>query len=290
MIGLNNRELIYQSVELIEEKIKSDLSVYDISQQLGFSLYYFSRLFKGITGFSPKTYILNRKVTESVDQLLNSKKKIIDIAFEYGFGSSESYSRAFQKIMGISPSDIRKNGKVNRNKMYSPITRERIRAREDWPVNEPEFVCMDSIQLVGIPFYYELCFKKDLLNPWQNLIDHVSAIPHKIFPEKYYQVQYWFPEQDAGSLFFFIAVEVDQYKDIPIQFTAKTIPEHQYLKFLRIGTAENICFIYQYIYEEWLPETSYKLPYLFNFEYYGDLSEGLCNEDSISEIYIPVES
>ncbi|MDA3901511.1 MAG: hypothetical protein PF637_13465 [Spirochaetes bacterium] len=46
---------------------------------------------------------------------------------------------------------------------------------------------------------------------------------------------------------------------------------------------------YKYIYETFLPETEYKLPYLYNFEQYGERSLGPDNEESISEIYIPIE-
>lgn len=286
---MNNRELVYQSVELIEGKIKGDTSVFEISQELGFSLYYFSRLFKGVVGLSPKTYIQNRKVTESINDLLHTEKKIIDIAFDYGFGTPESYSRAVQKIMGGSPSDIRKNGRADRHKMQHPITRERLHARVNRQVKEPELVRLDPIHLVGIPFYYDMCFKEDLLNPWQNLVNNVSAVSNKVIPERYYQVQYWFPEQDEGTIYFFIAVQVLNFDDIPIQFTAKTIPGLQYLKFLHVGQSRNVCFTYQYIYEEWLPETGYKLPQLFNFEYYGDRHKGPYDDDSISEVYIPVE-
>ena len=289
VVEMNNRELIYQSLDVIEKNLKSNMSVYTVSKELGFSIYYFSRIFKGITGLTPKNYMLGRKITESVNDILNTEKMIIEIAYDYGFGTPESFSRAFQKIMGINPSEIRKSGKADRCRLVQPVTRERIERIKIKPENEPELVELGPIRLIGIPFYYELWEKDDLSNPWQNLIDNISAIPDKIIPEKYYQVQYWFPEQDQGSIFFFIALEVNSFKEIPMQFTAKTLPRIQYLKFQHKGLSNTVGYTYRYIYEEWLPESNYKLPYLFNFEYYGDRYKGPYNEDSISEIYIPVD-
>ncbi|MCP4177094.1 MAG: helix-turn-helix transcriptional regulator, partial [bacterium] len=98
---MKNREIIYESLKLIENNLKSDMTVYAISQHYNYSLYYFSKLFKGVTGFSPKSYILNRKISESVKDVLESDKKIIEIAFDYGFSNPESYSRAFNKFLGI---------------------------------------------------------------------------------------------------------------------------------------------------------------------------------------------
>lgn len=286
---MNNRELIYQSLDLIENSLKDNISIHTLAKDLGFSIYYFSRLFKGITGLTPKNYMLCRKITESVSDILNTEKTMIDIAYDYGFGTPESFTRAFQKVIGSNPSDIRKTGKVDRCKLIQPITRERIERTVFLPKNEPELVELGPIQLIGIPFYFELCNKDDLSNPWQNLIDNAAAIPDKKIPEKFYQVQYWFPDQEHDSMFFFIALEVNSFQEIPIQFTAKTLPRLKYLKFLHKGYSNKVGYTYRYIYEEWLPESDYKLPYLFNFEYYGDQHKGPYNEDSISEIYIPVD-
>jgi AraC family transcriptional regulator len=286
---LSNRELIYRSLALIEENLRSDMSVYDISRRLGFSLYYFSRLFKGITGVSPKSYILHRKITESVRDVMKTDARIIDIAYMYGFGTPESFTRAFQRIMGANPSDIRKERTADRGRLLCPITREKIEHRRHVVKKEPELVEMGPIYLVGLPFYYELGQADDLSSPWQKLIENIAAIPDRIIPEKYYQVQYWFADQDEGSIFFYIALEVHSFNDIPIQFTAKVLPRQTYLKFLHKGFSNKVGLTYQYIYEEYLPETDYKLPHLFNFEYYGPEHKGPYNEESVSEIYIPVE-
>ena len=286
---MSNRELIYRSLALIEENLRSDMSVYDISERLGFSLYYFSRLFKGITGTSPKSYILHRKITESVQDILESDARIIDIAYTYGFGTPESFTRAFQRIMGANPSEIRKEGSADRGRLLWPITRETIEHRQHVVKNDPELVELGPIYLVGLPFYYELGQVDDLSSPWQKLLDNVTAIPDRIIPEKYYQAQYWFADQDEESIFFFIALAVNSYRDIPVQFTAKTLPRQTYLKFLHKGFSNTVGLTYRYIYEQYLPETNYKLPHLFNFEYYGPEHKGPYNEESVSEIYIPVE-
>ena len=148
---------------------------------------------------------------------------------------------------------------------------------------------MDPLFLIGISVYDEKWKIKDLTGPWQYLLTNISRIPNRIKPEKYYQVQTWSLDEDKETISFFIAVEVENIKEIPIHFSAKKIPKQKYIMFLHKGLANKVGLTYQYIYEEWLPETEYRLPYFYNFEYYGDLHKGPCNEDSISEIYIPVE-
>lgn len=286
---MKNREAIYKSLELIEENLHSDMTVYAISQKFGFSYYYFSRLFKGITGFNPKAYILNRKITESVNDVIKTDKKIIEIALDYGFSTPESFSRAFQKVTDTNPSELRKLNQFNTGRLFHPLTREKIEYHENTLTQKPELVTCGPILLVGLPFYYEMEWKNDLTNPWQKLINNISLLTDRITPERYYQVQYWFADQDAGSLFFFLGIQVKQIQEIPIQFTAKILPRQNYLKFLHTGRSNTVGKTYEYIYEKWLPETEYSLPHLFNFEFYGDRFKGPYSDDSISEIYIPVE-
>ncbi|AKL94743.1 transcriptional regulator AraC family [Clostridium aceticum] len=287
---MNNRELILSSIQIIENNLKSKLSVLDVSKELGFSFYYYCRLFKSITGYSPKSYILARKITESVAELIETDMRIIDLALEYGFGSSEAYTRAFYKILHKNPSEVRKEGTINRQLLLQPITENKFKEFEHALDKEPEVVFLDEIKLVGIPFYYDLSMGNDLTEHWSLLTQNLSVIPNVKEPLEFYQMQFWFPDQDNDSIYFYVAVAVEKLEFIPIQLTAKTIPAQTYLKFRHKGLANQVGHTYRYIYEEWLPATAYKLPGNFNFEYYGDQYLGPYNENSVSEIYIPTEN
>ncbi len=287
---MNNTELILSSIQIIENNLNSKISVFDVSKELGFSTYYYCRLFKSITGYSPKSYILARKITESITDLIETDIRIIDLALEYGFGSSEAYTRAFHKIVKKNPSEIRKEGRINRQLLLQPITNHKLKKIEHSLDKEPEIVSLKEIKLVGIPFYYDLSMGNDLTEQWSLLTQNLSIIPNLKKPAEFYQMQFWFPTQDNESLYFFIAVAADKLELIPIQLTAKTIPAQTYFKFRHKGLANQVGHTYRYIYEEWLPSTDYKLPSHFNFEYYGDEYLGPYNENSISEIYIPIEN
>ncbi|WP_069999064.1 AraC family transcriptional regulator [Cellulosilyticum sp. I15G10I2] len=287
---MNNRELILSSIQIIENNLRSKISVLDISQELGFSFYYYCRLFRSITGYSPKAYMLARKIAESIPELIETDIRIIDLALKFGFGSSEAYTRAFYKIINKNPSEVRKEGTINRQLLRHPITDNELKKFEHALDKAPEVVSLDEIKLVGIPFYYDLSMGNDLMEHWALLMQNLSAIPNVKNPLEFYQLQFWFPNQDNDSIYFYVAVAVDTLESIPIQLTAKTIPAQAYFKFRHKGLANQVGHTYRYIYEEWLPETDYKLPGHFNFEYYGDEHLGPYNPDSISEIYIPIDN
>ena len=285
---MNNREIIYESLRIIENNLRTGMSVQELSDKLGFSVYYFIRLFRGITGYSPKSYIQKRKITEAAAELAGDDRKIIDVALDFGFGSPESFSRAFQKHAGFNPAQLKTGVRLDSDKMLPPLSAEQLEFERNIPFREPELTDFGPLHLIGMPLYYQKTLPGDLSAPWNAFVNNIEAIKNRIRPEKYYQVQYWFQNQEFNSIFFFLAVEVEPSSDIPIQFTAKTLPAQKYLRFFHKGLSSRVGYTYRYIYNTYLPDTEYKLPHLFNFEYYPPDHRGPYDENSVSEIYIPV--
>lgn len=284
---MNNREIILASITSIENNLEDNISLTELSYECGFSYYYFSKLFKTVTGHSPKSYILARKISESVVDLLETDERILDIGLKYGFGSSETYTRAFKKIIQKNPNVIRKEGKADRRLILRPITSQTLNRYDHALDKEPELVTLKERKLIGMPLYYDLSLKNDLSDSWSLFMQNMPTIQHIKETEEYYQMQYWFPDQDTDCTFFFIAIEVDHIESVPIQFIAKTIPAGEYWRFRHKGRSNQVGYTYQYIYDEWLPNTDYKLSEHFNFEHYGGDFLGPYNDESISDIYIP---
>lgn len=72
---MTNRDLIFQIVDFIEAQLQEDLSVAELSRRAGYSLYHFFRLSQGVTGYSPKEYIIRRRITEA------AKAEVSNISF-----------------------------------------------------------------------------------------------------------------------------------------------------------------------------------------------------------------
>ena len=94
---------------------------------------------------------------------------------------------------------------------------------------------------------------------------------------------------EFGGLYFFIVGEVSDINEIQPQFVIKIIPHSRYLRFIHKGLANKVGYTYKYIYNQFLPETDYKLTKPFNFEFYDKKCLGPYNPGSGSEIYIPIE-
>lgn len=121
-------------------------------------------------------------------------------------------------------------------------------------------------------------------------MDNLKYIPHIHQPHRYYQLQFWFPDQADDSIYFFVGIEVNSLDGLPIQLTGNVIPPRKYLRFKHKGRSNQVGLTYDYIYKDFLPHSDYELKEFYDFEYYGPEYLGPYNDNSISEIYIPVQS
>ena len=80
----------------------------------------FARFFSYMTGMSLYEYIRCRRLSLAGDDLRQSDIRIIDIAMKYGYDSTDSFSRAFVKQHGLTPSSYRKKGGTL--KIYPPAS------------------------------------------------------------------------------------------------------------------------------------------------------------------------
>ena len=97
------------SIEYIENNLDNPLLIEDIADVAYMSKFHFQRMFSMLTGYTVGEYIRNRRITVAAQELVNSKSKVIDVAMKYGYESPESFTKAFRKIHGISPSAAKKN-------------------------------------------------------------------------------------------------------------------------------------------------------------------------------------
>jgi len=101
-------EQIQLMIDWIEANLKSQFSLDELSNYMGYSPYYCSFKFHQVTGISIRRYILLRRLYLSTEDLANNKK-IIDVAIDYDYSSQEAYSRAFKGIFGINPREYQVN-------------------------------------------------------------------------------------------------------------------------------------------------------------------------------------
>lgn len=259
----------YQSlnkvIEKIEENLDNEISYEKLAKIIGTSSYTLQRIFAFLTGITLTEYIRKRRLSKAVEDLTLTQEKIIDIAIKYQYDSQISFSNAFKKMHGVTPSMVRKE---NLPLDFKPITNI---------VEELDFriINLDNKILYGVT--------TGIINN-----DDAKSIADLYKKVKFNGIKQYMIENSNGKELYYGATEpifdgeINKFK----YYILGTKPKKEFVEF-KIPKATWVCFklnsteqedilkLYNTIYTKWLPNSKYKqiLPYLELEIYYEDYCE-----------------
>ena len=107
-------------LDYCSQNFKQDLSLSSLEEEIHLSKYYISHLFGDKLGVSFNEYINSLRVSEACRHLRLGDMSITEISEMSGFGTLRTFNRAFQKQMGMSPSQYRKSNKFEHHSVSVP--------------------------------------------------------------------------------------------------------------------------------------------------------------------------
>lgn len=96
-------------IDYIQTYLELNLGLEELADLSDLSPYYFSRLFKLSTGFSPYQYISQQRIARARQLLQDTDTAIAQVALLCGFSSQSSFSKAFHKAVGVTPRQYRRS-------------------------------------------------------------------------------------------------------------------------------------------------------------------------------------
>jgi AraC family transcriptional regulator len=106
--GLSKSRL-KQVIEYIRANIDRDLSLEKLAELVQMSTFYFARLFKQSTGYTPHQYIIRCRIDRAEYLLKQGNLSIVEICQQVGFQSQSHFTQLFRKYKGITPKKYREN-------------------------------------------------------------------------------------------------------------------------------------------------------------------------------------
>ncbi|MHB8063975.1 MAG: helix-turn-helix domain-containing protein [Ruminiclostridium sp.] len=107
---IHGLEKLKEAFKYIDANYMNDISLPDVAKSVGFSEFYFSRIFKDITEKNFSLYLNEYRIKQAEQFLIKSNMSVADIAYTVGFNSIVTFNRAFKSIKGCSPSVYKKIG------------------------------------------------------------------------------------------------------------------------------------------------------------------------------------
>ena len=282
---------IQRAIDYVESNIEQEIDFEEVAKHAYSSSFHFQRVFAILCGFSLGDYIRMRRLSLAGEELSKGNAKIIDIAMKYGYDTPESFSRAFTRFHGISPSDAKHGGKA---KIFTPLSVKLILtggSKMDYRIEKRdsfEVVCkrkrVDKPQSANAT--------KDITALWQEfgadgtLGRLIACVPENPVMKGLLGICFS-SELDAMQFPYGIGVEYDGRK-VDDDFEIVSIPANTFAVFTCKGKMPD-AFVetYHRIVTEFFPQsTQYEYAENVEFEVYP--SEDTYNPDYQCEIWIAV--
>lgn len=107
---MEERVLAVQRMQdYIDGHLSEEITLADLARASFYSPWYSYRLFKQWVGMTPADYIRRLRLSKSALRLRDFDCRIVDVAFELGFGSVDGYQRAFYREFGCNPGEYASN-------------------------------------------------------------------------------------------------------------------------------------------------------------------------------------
>lgn len=104
--------VIRKALLYIHSRFRENPTMVQVAQIAGFNKNYFSGLFHSVTGKTYKEYLNSLKLAHAKKLTLSSKISVTEICYAAGFNSLTNFLRAFKKLYGMSPVQMRKEKKT----------------------------------------------------------------------------------------------------------------------------------------------------------------------------------
>lgn len=98
-----------RAIRLMEANLDRDLSLAVLATESGYSRGHFLRMFRSTMGFTPHQYLVFRRIEKAKEMMKKTQAPLIEIALECGFASHAHFSRAFRRVLNVTPSYYRRH-------------------------------------------------------------------------------------------------------------------------------------------------------------------------------------
>ncbi|MEP0355991.1 AraC family transcriptional regulator [Paraglaciecola sp.] len=288
---------IQLGIDYIEDNLDKPIPLASVSAHANMSHWHFQRIFKALTNETLKSYVRSRRIANSMDSLFNKERSILDVAISSGFESHESYTRAFQKLFGYSPSEYRQRAsqaliikKARFDQGYLENLHQNLSLEPRIYTVRAKILVGVKIEVIGIESDKTNIAEK-LPELWESFMPRVSEIDNTIEGTCYGIITIKENTKGEQKLFYMACIEVSKLGPTPKGMESTKLSEQQYAEFKHTGQVNTDHFnqTISYIYSSWLLGSNMKHTYGPDVETYGP-EFNYQSDDSVVYYAVPIES
>jgi AraC family transcriptional regulator len=288
----------------IQTHLEQDLELDALAERVGFSAFHFHRIFRQVIGEPVKEYIRRLRVDRAAYRLKVSEETILQIAIDAGFKTHESFTRAFQRQFGVTPSRFRDN-----LLQASRARKKRLRPRyiADYNMNDESGllpngstsrqVRLEHVRPIIVAFVRHVGAYEKLLDqdsPMSLLWDELFAWGNANKLINADSLLIGIPQDDPSitppeKQRFDVCVQIPEFRNPSGHIGCQTIPAGTFGVGRHYGSFDNLADTYIHMYDSLVTTGKYNLRAQTPFEVYsyshvmGDI------RIHFTDVYLPVE-
>lgn len=280
-----------QVLEYIDSHLDDDLSLERLSKVAAFSKYHFHRQFSELFGISVYKYVqLNRLKRASYQLAFRDDMQIIHISLASGYENQESFSRAFKKSLGQTPSEFKDRPQWNAwHLTYQPLSN--LRSKHMKPENQPPKVKLITFKDTKVAALEHRGDPRLIGNSVRKFIEwrKQNNLPPQV--SETFNILYDNPSETSPVNFCFdICASTERdVPDNPFGVVEKTIAGGRCAVLRHIGDDANLGESITYLYSNWLPlskEEPRDFPlFLQRVSFFPDVPE----HEAITDVFLPLK-
>ena len=270
---------INKVVAYINNHLESSLNLKTLAEIATLSEFHFHRIFKVLKGESPIAFIARLRIETAAQLLRYSNLPIEQIAFNIGYETPASLSKAFKNQYGFSPTEYRTNKDtyIMKKEIINP----------DLALKAPKIVTLEPKNLIYVALtgaYGSLDYGK----AYEQLWAVIKA--QKLFTKGIESIciSYDDPKITEGSLQRSdVCLAIHKPATPQEEVSCKTLAGGKYAVFFYQGSYENLSQVYDTA-VRWVIDHQYTLREEPFFEKYLNDSRRTPKEKLKTEVYIPI--
>jgi transcriptional regulator GlxA family with amidase domain len=98
---------VVEPIRYVEADVARPHQLRDLAAIAGMSKYHFLRVFRKLAGVTPYQYLLSARMRRAALGLASSRRPVLDVALDSGFGDLSTFNHRFRETFGLTPTQYR---------------------------------------------------------------------------------------------------------------------------------------------------------------------------------------
>lgn len=277
----NYQKSIDKVLTYIDVNLNEKQELDKLAEIANLSKFHFHRIMKAFLDETLGNYINRVRLETAVKLLRYSLKPINEIAYQVGYDTLSAFNKGFKKMFGVSPTSIRKHKNLIIEQKATTIVNDFQFVETIKNINDIQVIFQQSKGKIG---------DNTTKANWETLFANAQRFQVINLESKFYGINWDDPEiTENEKVRYDACISIQNSTEIKNEFSTKTIFGGKYLCFLYKGDYQNLGFVYNHIFKDWIIKMNYDLREEPIFEQYINNKEITPTEDLLTEIFIPIQ-